>query len=392
MRILALTALLAASFAAAADTVQLREDAPDRHVVVKGDTLWDISAKFLKSPWKWPQLWQNNKDRIKNPHWIYPGDVIVLVMTPQGPKLSVMETVKLYPTIRSEPIPETKEAIPTIPYAAVKAFLDRPLVASVSELANAPVLVGSGNERTMLTRGDRVYATGLQSDVKKWNIIRVGKALKDPDTGEEIAREVVYVGDANVTVPGDPATLEIAGVDREVQAGDRLIPAHNGNGTDFVLSEPKQQVEGKIISAFGGDQTAGRYSTLIIDRGQKDGLELGNVLAIEETGRVAGQDPNYSRFKSFSPKSGYLDGDKERGSNTWAGIDVACIKPGKQVTAGEPVETQDVFTDDCRQDYVKLPDLTVGHLLIYRVFDHVAYGLVMDSANPIHLLDTVRNP
>ncbi len=392
MRKLALIALLAASFAAAADTVQLRADAPDRHVVVKGDTLWDISAKFLKSPWKWPELWQYNKAEIKNPHWIYPGDVIYLIMTPQGPRLSVVATVKLSPTIHAEAIPDAKEAIPTIPYAAIEGFLQHPLVASVSMLATAPVLVGSADERTLMSLGDRVYATGILIDSGKWNIVRVGKALKDPDSGQEIARELAYVGDAKTLTTGAPSTLSITSVDREVQAGDLLIPVSETGAVDFIPRAPDKQIEGKIISAYGGSQSAGKYWTVIINRGRTDGLEQGHVLAVYESGRAVGHDPNASKLASYSPKSGYIDSNKERVSSDWSGLDIACLKPGKQVTAGEPVDTKDAFTTDCRQEYVKLPDQQVGHILIYRVFDRVAYGLVMDSASPIYLLDTVKNP
>jgi hypothetical protein len=392
MRKLALIALLAASFSAAADTVQLRENAPDRHVVVKGDTLWDISAEFLKSPWRWPELWQNNKDRIKNPHWIYPGDVIYLIMTPQGPRLTTMETVKLSPSIHSEPIPDETAAITTIPQSTVDAFFRRPLVASVGALASAPVLIGAADERTMMTVGDRVYASGVKADTGKWDIVRVGKPLKDPDSGEEIAREVIYVGDAKTVAPGTPTTLAITGVDREVQVGDLLMPATEPGDLKFIPHAPKQPVEGKIISAYGGSQTAGKYSTVIINKGRLDGLELGHVLAIYESGRSVGSKPGLNKLASYSPKSGYIDGDKERGGNVWSGLDIACLKPGKQITAGENVDYSDVFTNDCRQPYVQLPDLEVGHILLFRVFDRVSYGLVMDSANPIYLLDTVKNP
>jgi len=392
MRKLALIALLAASFAASADTVQLRENAPDKHVVVKGDTLWDISAEFLKSPWKWPEIWQNNKDRIKNPHWIYPGDVIYLIMTPQGPRLTTMSTVKLSPTIHFEPIPDETTAITTVPPEMVDAFFRHPLVASVGALASAPVLIGAADERTMMTVGDRVYASGLQTDSGKWDIVRVGKPLNDPDSGDEIAREVIYVGEAQTVAPGSPATLTITGVEREIQVGDLLMPATEPGDLRFIPHAPSKPVEGKIISAYGSSQTAGRYSTVIINKGRIDGLELGNVLAIYETGRTAGSPPGLSRLASFSPKSGYIDSNKERGGDTWSGLDIACIKPGKQITAGESVDYQDVFTNDCKQPYVKLPNLEVGHILLFRIFDRVSYGLVMDSANPIYLLDTVKNP
>jgi hypothetical protein len=392
MRKLALIALLTASFAAAADTVQLRADAPNRHIVVKGDTLWDISAKFLKSPWKWPELWQNNKAEIKNPHWIYPGDVIYLTMTPQGPRLSLVNTVKLSPTVHSEVIPDAKESIPTLPYSAVAAFLGHPLVASAGTLATAPVLVGSADDRSMMTLGDRVYASGIQVDSENWNIVRIGKALKDPDSGEELARELIYVGNAKTLAAGSPATLSITRVDREVEAGDLLLPVTERDAMDFTPRAPEKRIEGKIISAFGNSQAAARYSTVIIDRGRADGLELGHVLAIDESDKSVGRNPDSGRLASFSPKSGYLYGTNERGNTDWSGLDIACLKPGKQITAGEKVDAKDLFTSDCRQEYVKLPDLQVGHLLIYQVFDRVAYGLVMDSSGPIYLLDTVKNP
>jgi hypothetical protein len=392
MRKLALIALLTASFAAAADTVQLRADAPNRHIVVKGDTLWDISAKFLKSPWKWPELWQNNKAEIKNPHWIYPGDVIYLTMTPQGPRLSLVNTVKLSPTIHSEAIPDAKESIPTLPYSAVQAFLGHPLVASAGTLATAPVLVGSADDRSMMTLGDRVYASGIQQDSENWNIVRIGKSLKDPDSGEELARELIYVGNAKTLATGAPATLSITRVEREVEAGDLLLPVTERDAMDFTPRAPEKQIEGKIISAFGNSQAAARYSTVIIDRGRADGLELGHVLAIDESNKSVGRNPDSSRLASFNPKNGYLNGTNERGSTDWSGLDIACLKPGKQITAGEKVDAKDLFTSDCRQEYVKLPDLQVGHLLIYQVFDRVAYGLVMDSSGPIYLLDTVKNP
>jgi len=461
MRKLALIVLLAASFAAAADTVQLRENAPDRHVVVKGDTLWDISAKFLKSPWKWPELWQTNRDRIKNPHWIYPGDVIYLVMTPQGPQLSVITTTKLSPSIQSEALPETRQAIPAIPYSAVEAFLRRPSIASVDSLANAPTLIAAEDNRNLLTIGDRVYASGVKADNGKWNIVRVGKPLMDPDTGAELAREVAYVGDADIREPGSPATLTIVSVDQEVQVGDRLIPAASMDGGDFIPHAPEKPIEGKIVSAFGGSQAAAKYSTVIVNRDRLDGLELGHVLTVYREGRAIGPDANGSRLASFAPKSGYLDADQERahqvqykdfgeevvdlvdpfdfffriypdgrrgwryidhrclkpgekvaadefhdpaktmvdcpatktaGTHQWAYMDIGCLKPGKQISFGQAFEPKDVYERHCRPLNVKLPDVKTGHILIYRVFDHVAYGLVMDSANPIYLLDTVKNP
>lgn len=439
---------------------QIRDDAPDRHVVVKGDTLWDISAKFLKTPWLWPELWQANRDHIRNPHLIYPGDVVYLIMTPDGPRLSKMETVKLSPTVHATPI-IVEDAIPTIPYATVKAFLQRPLVADGAALAKAPKLIASEDGRVMITLGDRVYADAVATDAKDWNIVRLGKPLLDSASGEEIAREVEFVGSAKTLARGRPATLEITQVDREILMGDRLIPAVAGNGLDFVPRAPAKQVEGRIISAYGGSQSAGRYSTVIIDKGRADGLDLGHVLAVFRDGRTIGAAATEGRLKSYSPKSGYLDGNRERErqagyknfweelvdfldpfdffykpfpdgrrgwrymdykclkpgtelvagefhdpakvmedcpegeeqkAGNWAYMDIGCLKPGSQITFGEFFDPKEVYEPHCRPEVARLPDVETGHVLIYRVFDRVAYGLVMDSPRPIYLLDGVRNP
>lgn len=365
MRKLALIALLAASFAAMADDVQLRKDAPDKHIVVKGDTLWDISAEFLKTPWRWPEIWQNNKDHIKNPHWIYPGDVVYLVQTANGPRLVVNgeQTVKLSPTVHSEPI-EDVSPIPTIPYSSVEAYLRRPILADEKVLAESPAIIGSADGRGLMTLGDIAYASGVHGDAVKWNIVRVGKELKDPDTGEKLAREVTYVGDATTVADGEPATLKITASDLEVETGDRLLAATSVNGIDFVPHVPSKPVDGKIISVLSGSQATSKYSTVIINKGEADGMRLGDVLAVYRTGRTVGKSET-SRFASFDPKNGYLDSNVERRE--------------KILINGKPVNT-------------KLPDAVNGHILIYRVLDRVAYGLVMDSLTPIYLLDAVRNP
>lgn len=366
MRKLALIALLAASFAATAADVQLRKDAPTKHVVVKGDTLWDISATFLKTPWKWPEIWQNNKSHIKNPHWIYPGDVVYLVQTPNGPRLVVNgpETIKLSPTVRSEPIEDAPTPIPTIPYSSIEAYLRRPILTDESVLAAAPAIIASKDGRDMMSLGDTVYAQGIETDSHKWNIVRLGKPLTDPDTGERLALEVTYVGDAETKAAGDPATLTITSVDREIEPGDRLIPAANIDGMDFTPHQPTGEVNGKIISVMDGSQATSKYSTVIIDKGAANGMKLGDVLAVYRTGRTVGL-AGTSRLASFNPKNGYIDANKERRDQV--------------VVNDKPVNT-------------KLPDFVTGHIMVYRVLDRVSYGLVMDSITPIYLLDAVRNP
>lgn len=368
MRKLALIALLAASFAASADEVQVRKDAPEKHVVVKGDTLWDISATFLKTPWKWPEIWQNNKDHIKNPHWIYPGDVVYLVNTANGPRLVVngggMPTVKLSPTVHSEPIEEGATPIPTIPFSSIEAYLRRPILASDATLSASPTVIASDDGRGLMTLGDTIYASGIKGDGEKWNIVRVGKPLTDPDSGEVLARELTYIGDAQVKAGGEPATLTVTSVDEEIQPGDRLLPATSMEGMDLTPHSPAKPVDGKIISVLSGSQATSKYATVIINKGSQDGMKLGDVLEVFRTGRSIG--PEYShRLASFNPKNGYLVGSEQR---------------------------LEQFKIDGKPVNAKLPDVETGHVMIYRVLDRVSYGLVMDSAMPIYLLDAVRNP
>lgn len=352
---------------ATADVVKLREDAPDRHVVVKGDTLWDISAKFLKSPWLWPELWRANDDHIKNPHLIYPGDVVYLVMTPDGPRLMKMETVKLSPTVRAEPMAKG-DAIPPIPYAAVQAFLHRPLLADADAIAKGPKLVASEDGRNLNGIGDRVYGEGVSGDTGKWNIVRVGKPLKEPATGEVIGYEVAYIGDARTLAKGSPATLEITSVDREAQVGDHLIPAVLEDKLDFVPHAPAKAFAGQVISVVGNNQISGRYATVIINKGKRDGVESGHVLAVTHTGKTLGLK------RSFAPNAGYLDGFAERGSSaTLAEFNESDIQPAADAAD-------------------KLPDVRTGLVMVYRVFDRVAYALVMESYKPIYPLDQVGNP
>jgi hypothetical protein len=392
------TAALAGLFAAAsvAEPVRLREDAPDRHVVVKGDTLWDISAKFLKDPWLWPEVWRLNREEIRNPHLIYPGDVILLQLTAAGPRLSRMETVRLGPSMHSEPIPRG-EAIPSVPYAAVKSFLQRPLVAGGALLAEAPALLGSEDGRVMVTTGDRVYAAGIDGDARDWHVVRIGKPLVDPDSGREIAREVEYVGDARTLVAGNPATLVVRTVEREVLAGDRLIPALQEVGLDFLPRPPQAAVNGRIISAYGGTQASGKYSTVVINKGRADGLDVGHVLAVYREGRALGPAGVRERMATFSPKSGYLDAAKERqgqieyanfgeevvdfadpfdfffkpfpdGRRGWRYMDYKCLQPGGEVAADRLYDPA-AQTRDCPAGEDKL-----GHKWAYMDIGCLKHG------------------
>ena len=171
-----------------ADEIRLQENAPDRHVVVKGDTLWDISVKFLKDPWKWPEVWGFNKAQIKNPHLIYPGDVVLLTMEGGKPRLSLQggQTIKLSPSIRGEPIVTQAAGIPTIPQAAIRALLSKGGVGDPSDLEKAPRILGSSDQRVMFGPGDHVYASKGEAEIVDWRVVRLGQPLRNPDAPKEI--------------------------------------------------------------------------------------------------------------------------------------------------------------------------------------------------------------
>lgn len=389
--------VLALSASAWAEALEIQENAPDRHVVVKGDTLWDISGKFLTQPWRWPEIWQLNKESIKNPHWIYPGDIIVLDRTGAQPRLRLLKgdahglaTVKLSPNVREEPI--ESGAIQTIPISAIHAFLSQPRVVSAGALDDAPFILGSNDERVILAKGDDAYATGGPAGVSRWNILRPGKALKDPETGDVLGYEVEYVGDARTLSPGAPQKIRITRTAQEALAKDKLLAAADTDTFEYVPRAPESSVNGRIISAYGGVSDTGRYQTVVLNRGSNHGLAPGHVLAIYHTGNTV------KLSKTEQEKMTWL---ASRNSNVpdggaWLYSDVRCLKnTDSKLTYDQTADLKAVTRVGCLENddsKVKLPDARTGLVMVYRVFDKVSYALVMESDGPVFLLDTVKNP
>ena len=365
MRILPLIVAIGLALPALADEVRLKDNAPDKHVVVKGDTLWDISGKFLKDPWKWPQVWRLNKDEIKNPHLIYPGDVVYLTIVDGKPMLSLKpglhETVKLSPQIRSEPIVIKEQAISSVPLAAILPFLTKGSVGELKEMEGAPRILGGADERIMFGKGDRVYTTQAEGKTESWRVVRLGQALRNPDNKEEIlAYELVYLGDAVTEKPGNPQLIRLTNTVQEVYERDRLLPGWDGEAPKYVPHEPEKPVEAKVVAALGGPVLAGTWMNLVLNQGKNAGLEEGHVLALHKPGRVIA-DPKCLRAEKVS----FLGG---------GGLDAA-----KDCTPNE-------------NDKVTLPDNRVGLAFVYRVFDKLSYALVMQSTEPVTAGDLARNP
>jgi hypothetical protein len=280
------------------DVLQLAPDAPDRYVVVKGDTLWGISSRYLLSPWNWPELWGMNLDEVKNPHLIYPGDILVLdrqarrlYLERGGQRVDTRAAAgssegRLSPQVY---VLDNRGAIPSIPADAIQPFLTTPLVVEANELAGAPRVIGAQENRVVLGSGDRVFVSGLSaSDQADWHFYRPGDPLRDPDSGEALGNEAIYLGDGTLERAGDPALLKIRRAKLEIGQGDRLITAKRSLLTNYVPRRAPAGFSGKVASIHGKGTVGGQYSVITLNRGRQSGLEVGHVVALERAGRVVG--------------------------------------------------------------------------------------------------------
>lgn len=365
-----------------AETLEVKPGAPERHVVEKGDTLWGIAGKYLDKPWRWPEIWRLNREQIKNPHRIYPGDVIVLDRDGAGPHLKLLRNQKasatevLSPRVRTEPLPETS-AVPVISPADIGPFLSQPLVIEEGGLKSAPEIVASEENRVIIGAGNRAYAAGLEEARPLWQIFRPGKALIDPDTREVLGYEAVYLGDARVVRPGEPATLEIVRSTQEITRGDRLVPPPATELANILPHAPDKPVRGRILSAYGGVAETGRGAIVALNRGSRDGLEPGHVLAIRRTGEVV----KASLEESPKPLRSWHQDE--------------CLRPEAKVRFDEFYDRSKAW-GPCPEDSAKktltLPEERYGLALVFRTFDRVSYALVLQSSLAVRVGDVISNP
>ena len=328
-----------ASPQAPASTDVFTAAAPDSYTVVRGDTLWGIAGRFLKQPWRWPEIWQANREQIRNPHWIYPGQVIILDRATGTMRLgggpNGNGTVKLSPQVRVE---QGRDAIPSIPPEAIEPYLTQPLVIESATMLDAPRVVAS-KERVVLGAGDIAYVAGITDpSITVYQLFRPGRPLKDPDTGAVIAYQADYLGTARVTRPGSPATVTILTSKMEINVGDRLVAASKPVVINYMPHAPSGPVAGRIISTYSGVAYAGANMVVAVNRGAQEGLEIGTVLAIKSFGRTVVDRSNGSR-ESFT-----------------------------------------------------LPEERKGLLFVFRVFNHVAYGLITSSSDTVEVGDSVTQP
>ncbi|VAX00005.1 Uncharacterized protein with LysM domain, COG1652 [hydrothermal vent metagenome] len=325
----------------------IKPNVPERYVIVKGDTLWDIAAKFLKSPWLWPEVWHINT-QIRNPHLIYPGDVILLYYVDGKPFLTLegsagtrptlpagVGTVKLKPTIRFENL---NQAIDTLPRSAIAAFISNPRVLTEKQFEEAPYVFSSRDTHLVNAQGDRVYVRNVKDEQQvQYVVVRRGDPYQDPDTYEILGVEAIDVADARMVRIADPSTIIITRARKEVLTGDSLIP-HLEQQIDFNFfpRAPRRKMEGKIIAVYDGLSQIGQYNVVILNRGESHGMEVGHVLAIYQAG-------TYVR-------------------------------------------------DNRTGDDVLLPEERAGLMMVFRVFDKLSYALVMETERALKVKDAFRNP
>ena len=356
--------------------IRIKKSHPRKYIVKKGDTLWDISSQFLRDPWYWPEIWHKNR-QVQNPHLIYPGDELTLIYVNGQPQIAVndevppqkippapvvpkevipqkiippvtrttvttthpaLRTVKLSPRIRSQGI---DASVVTIPGDAIRQLLTRPRVVTKEELEAAPYILASDDNHLIMGQDNTIYIRGeLDKDRVRFTVFRPGKELIDPETDEVFGFEAIYAGEAHIKKYDDPAIAILTSSTREILIGDRLLPVDKSKIDNLYFPRaPEHELKGQIISLHNALFGIAKYQIAVINRGSRDGLEVGHLLETQSAGETAID--NYSL--------------KNRGA-------------------------------------IRLPDKRSGLMMIFRLFDKVSYGLILESTLVINKYDVVATP
>ncbi len=341
--------------------VELRNNHPDVYVVQKGDTLWDISAEFLVKPWLWPEIWTVNP-QVANPHLIYPGDVLSLVYIGGKPRIVRKPgVIKLSPQMREI---SRGQAIPALPLERIKPFLVGARVVSEEELNSAPYLLANDGDHLVAGKDVRIYARGInQPEIQaSYALFRPGDEYRDPVTDELLGREAIHLGAARVARAGDPTTLDITESVQESLKGDRLLPIDEQHLQPYFFPHvSKKKMDGQIISVYEGVTQIGQYNVVIINRGTREGMEVGNVFTVMSRGATVKDD---------------IAGERRISKDNYSAIS----EFGKSIIG------------QGTSDEVKLPDEEAGEIMVFRTFDKVSLALVMTATRPMHVYDALVNP
>jgi LysM repeat protein len=326
--------------------VVMNPSAPASYTVKRGDTLWGISAMYLRDPWLWPEIWHVNP-AVRNPHLIYPGDVLTLAYSANGQpqiNLTPVNSLRVQPLVRSAAL---DGPIAIIPYEAIAAFLGRPGILSKEDLRTAPHIAALRDSHMVAGAGHDIYVKGLaDKGPGRYSVMRVGDELKDPESGRVLGFMGIYTGAARVEHTEDVSRASIIESARETQAGDLLfIDDLQTSSADIVPRAPPAGVDGQIIAVVDGVRLIGQYQVVAINRGTRQGLETGHVLAIDQRGEVV--------------------------------KDQSCKTSNMQWCVGKTV---------------KLPDERAGTLLVFKTYDQMSYGLIVSASVPVRITDRVRTP
>jgi len=359
--LMAAAAILLPAAGAFAQELRVADSAPQSYTVQKGDTLWGIAGRFLRDPWRWPDIWRMNRDEIRNPHLIYPGDVVRLDYVDGQPRLSIAQsgggrdTVRMAPTVRSTPL--DREAIPTIPPGDIEPFLSRPIVTGPEGLKGAAEIV-AGRDRSRIVRveGDRIYVVGIEPAAGDlWHIYRPVGPIRSHDLKEQLGHEYRYLGAGRVERFADVSTLVVENATEEILIGDRLVPAPRETIVNYAPHAPAGNVDGRIIAAPTDTVELGRGGIVTLDRGARDGIDVGTVLAV------------------------------------YRGVDPI---PDPRPNTSEPVFVRffDQTTLYVKPKMLDVPQERTGLLFVFRVFDRVSYAILLNTTDPVQVGDFVRKP
>ena len=363
--------------------IKIRSDYPREYVVKKGDTLWGIASRFLEDPWYWPEIWYRNP-QLDNPHLIYPGDMLSLTYINGRPSIQVTREVVEVPVAEAAEAPVATEervirtdtgtatndgrkvvrlspivhrsdraiAIPSIPSDAIRQFLTNPRVATKSEMDDAPYIVANDDTHLIMASNNRIYirdARGkLDRDKVRYSVYRRGDEFRDPDTDDILGYEIVYAGEARIDLYGDPATATLLNTSREILVGDFLLNTDKSEFSHLYYPKvPDHKVDARVISLFDAISSSAKYQIVVINKGEDAGLKIGNVLATYYRGGEAND--KYMARKTFRR------GEEEKLS-------------------------------------VTLPDERSGLMMLFKVFDKVSYGLIVESTRGIRKNDAARTP
>jgi hypothetical protein len=328
------------------------DNAPDQHIVARGDTLWGISGQFLQHPWCWPQVWGVNRAQINDPHWIYPGQIVYLdrvagrlrLGTPNGstagrPPNETSSSYRLSPQVRTQNL--NGDAIASIPTNIIEPYLSQPLVLNENELNDNPRIMATDEGWVVIGKGDRAYVRGDLKGGTSFQIFRPGAPMKDPGTDKIIGYEAVYLGTAKLTraakTADEASIFTIVSAKEEIEVGDRLMPVTPQPLINYMPHPPAQPTYSRIVSIYEGLTHAGQNQIVSINRGKKDGIDIGTVLDLYRFGKTVQDRTDHGKA-------------------------------------------------------VKLPDEQYGSLFVFRVFENISYGLIMEVRDSVRVGDIAKSP